>query len=155
MVKVERLPGQISGIGFVVPVRFQEPYVGWIADLVNSQMFGHSSTDVAERLLCDWFLQRRDNLSKWGITLADAKKRGYCPVKFRGVKEPKFCNVHQRQPLRIKVYGQPAYRVDELARLGMYGTTREEVVRRGVESQILDNLSHYSAVTEMRSLKIR
>src|SRR3989344_4502672 len=114
MVKVERLPGQVSGIGFIVPVRFREPYVGWIADLVNSQMFGHSSTAVAERMLCDWFLERRDGLAKLGIVLEDAEVKGYCPIKFRNVREPKFCNVHQKQPLRIQVYGQPAYRVDEL-----------------------------------------
>lgn len=153
MGKIERLPGQTSGRGFVVSVTFRDPYLTWIADLVDSQMFGASSRGVAERMLCDWFLERKPNLELLGITFDQAEEKGYLPVKFRNVRKSRYCNVHQKQPLRIQVYGPPAYRVDELVRLGLFGTTRAEVVRRGIESQIFDRLDYFSKITGITSLK--
>ena len=74
---------------------------------------------------------------------ADAKR--YSPVKFNIPEdEERFYGIHQRQPLRVELYGKPAYLVDVLCRQGLFGRTRVEVVQRGVESRLLDHFEDYS-----------
>ena len=150
MVKVERLPGQTSGIGFVVPTRFSEPYTGWIADFVNSQGYGDSSKDVATFLLWEWFQKKRESLAILGINFGDAQKEGYAPVRFKRNKPPVLCNLHQEQPLPIELYGKGAYLVDRLVERRLCGTSRDEVVRRCVEAQILENFVSYSKIVDFR-----
>ena len=61
--------------------------------------------------------------------------------------------MHQEQPLEIQVCGQLAYCIDELASLGVYGNSRTEVVKRGVEDYIMDNLDRFSIVAGIRPLR--
>ena len=134
-------------------MRFRELYVDWIRDLVNSQMFGNSSTAVAEGMLSSWFLQGKPNLEHLGINFDDAKSKRYIPCEFEEISESRYCNVHQEQPLEIQVCGQLAYCIDELASLGVYGNSRTEVVKRGVEDYIMDNLDRLSIVAGIRPLR--
>jgi len=152
MPEIERLPGQTEGIGFVVPVMFFQPYTGWIADLVDSKRYGLSSSIVAENLLLDWLKEGPSNLSQLGIKGIDAKRLGYMPTKFGDVKEPTSCEVHECQPLKIRVYGMSAYRIDELVTLGLFGNTREKVAKRGVEDLILEKVRQDYSIVNFRAI---
>lgn len=145
MVLIERLPRQVEGIGFVVKVRFRQPYSRWIDKLVDAELFGNSNSDVAQKLFFRWIEDRLKVFAALGVREDDAERFGYSPVKFDIPEdEERDYGVHQRQPLRIELYGQPAYLVDCLRKQGLFGKTRVEVVQRGVESRLLDQFDHYS-----------
>ncbi len=153
MSKVERLPGQSSGIGFVVPVRFLEPYAGWIEDLVDSHAFGATSAKVVEQLVSTWVFTGPLNSPQFGLTRRDAERRGYIPCEFRKIIDPKKFGVHQKMPFLVEFSGMTAYRVDMLSQMRVIGNSREEVARRSAEFKILEYLSEYHEVVQFRSVR--
>jgi hypothetical protein len=153
MTDIERLPGQTEGIGFEFQVIFYQPYTGWIEDLVNSQMFGYSSSNVAQGLLYTWLREGPSNLSQFGINSTDAKRLGFVPCKFESVSSHGYHKVHEEQPLNIQVCGMGAYRLDKLVTLEFLGNTREKVAKTGIENQILDTIRRSSNILDFRQIR--
>ena len=146
MARVERLPKQLEGRGFVVPVRFRRPYSFWIDRLVDEELFGYSNAEVTQRLFFRWIEDRLKAFAAFGIKEDDALTCGYSPVKFDHLEDDNQTIeiIHQRQPWKVELYGHPAYLVDRLTRVGLFGKTRVDVVKHGVEARLFDNFDHYS-----------
>ena len=153
MAKIERLSHQLQGIGYSIRINLPKAQKAVIEELVDGQIRGHSSSDVAERIINEWILNNAKSFSNYGINFEEAKLKGYYPVKFdeRYIKPPKYCGVHQRWPLKIEMYGLPAYQLDSLAERGMFGGQRRTVAEHILEEWVFHNASEQYAEFLKRS----
>lgn len=126
----ERLPAQLGGIGYVVLATIREPEWSIIERLVDGQLHGFSSSDVAQKIVCRWILRHENELEKERISKEDASGKGYWPVRWdeKLLSAPTRCGVHEPNPLEIELYGLPAYVVDELTHREVHGSRRDQTV---------------------------
>ncbi|MEK6915729.1 MAG: hypothetical protein AABW89_04285 [Nanoarchaeota archaeon] len=131
---MERLTNQVEGIGYSVDVALNYLMKERLIHLFEDGLHGLTLSETAQRLFNEkWILQMSPELSTMGIEMDVAQRRGYCPSRFLDSDlEAEFQD--SEGSLRMDFYGLPAFVIDELVKRELYGETREEVVRRGLES---------------------
>ncbi len=134
---LERLPNQISGIGYFVKAYLSPAQWMKIDDLLDEGWNGLTYKEVAERLIIDWLQGMRSELIEMGLSQEDATDKGYYPGLFRKIfpKKPSQTknDLRMDQPLVVELFSIPAYWIDELAKRKKYGENREDVVNKGLE----------------------
>ena len=129
MQTIERLPGQLEGIGYYVNAWLSIDCLFGL-ERVLFYGFGRNYPESAENRLQKWIFANALSLRELDITGEDSNNKGYTPISFRNFlkRKPSSNFVDPSQPLKIEAYGFPAYAIDELAKRKMYGNDREEVV---------------------------
>lgn len=133
----ERLPNQISGIGYRVNAYLSIDQWFALDNLLESGFYGSTYKETAEILLIRWLQMQKSGFLADGLNAEDATDKGYYPTIFKRSfpKKPKSKEEEKRldQPLEIELFSIPAYWVDEMVKKRRHGSNREDIVNKGLE----------------------
>lgn len=133
----ERLPNQISGIGYKVNIYLSIDQWFKLDDLLERGFHGSTYKETAEILLIRWLQLLKSEFLADGLNIEDATDKGYYPAIFRRSfpKKPKSKEEEMQldQPLEIELFSVPAYWIDEMAKKRKHGSNREDIANKGLE----------------------